>query len=90
VVESSGFKQALWMDVDGTPVSANGKLIQRIRKVDNGDHADHAPFLEIETTVVDPTYYTRPWTVVRTFRVAAGPHLLQRIQLRRADRRPDR
>ena len=64
VVESSGFKQALWMDVDGTPVSANGKLIQRIRKVDN---ADHAPFLEIETTVVDPTYYTRPWTVVRTF-----------------------
>jgi hypothetical protein len=64
VVESSDFKQALWMDVDGTPVSANGKLIQRIRKVDNGDHA---PFLEIETTVVDPTYYTRPWTVVRTF-----------------------
>ena len=64
VVESSGFKQALWMDVDGTPVSANGKLIQRIRKVDN---ADHAPFLEIETTVVDPTYYTRPWTVVRAF-----------------------
>ena len=64
VVESSNFKQALWMDVDGTPVSANGKLIQRIRKIDNGDHA---PFLEIETTVVDPTYYTRPWTVVRTF-----------------------
>ena len=67
VVESSNFKQALWLDVDGTPLSAKGKLIQRIRKVDNGDHADHAPFLEIETTVVDPTYYTRPWTVVRTF-----------------------
>ena len=64
VVESSNFKQALWLDVDGTPLSANGKLIQRIRKIDNGDHA---PFLEIMTTVVDPSYYTRPWTVVRTF-----------------------
>jgi hypothetical protein len=64
VVESSDFKQALWLDVDGTPLSANGKLIQRIRKVDNGDHA---PFLEVITTIVDPTYYTRPWSVVRTF-----------------------
>jgi hypothetical protein len=64
VVESSAFKQALWLDVDGTPLSANGKLIQRIRKVDNGDHA---PFLEVITTIVDPAYYTRPWSVVRTF-----------------------
>jgi hypothetical protein len=64
VVESRDFKQALWLDVDGTPLSANGKLIQRIRKVDNGDQT---PFLEITTTVVDPTYYTRPWSVVRTF-----------------------
>jgi len=64
VVESSDFRQALWLDVDGTPLSANGKLIQRIRKVDNGDQT---PFLEIVTTIVDPTYYTRPWSVVRTF-----------------------
>lgn len=64
VVESSGFKQALWMDVDGTPVSANGKLVQRIRKVDDGSRP---AFLEIVTTVIDPTYYTRPWSLVRTF-----------------------
>ncbi len=64
VVETSDFKQALWLDVDGTPLSAKGKLIQRIRKVDNGDRA---PFLEIVTTFDDPTYYTRPWSVMRTF-----------------------
>jgi hypothetical protein len=64
VVESSDFRQALWLDVDGTPLSANGKLLQRIRKVDNGDHA---PYLEVITTIIDPTYYTRPWSVVRTF-----------------------
>ena len=64
VVETSDFKQAPWLDVDGTPLSAKGKLIQRIRKVDNGDQA---PFIEVITTIVDPTYYTRPWSVVRTF-----------------------
>jgi len=64
VVESSEFKQPLWLDVDGTPLSANGKIVQRIRKVDNGERA---PFLEIVSTFIDPTYYTRPWSVVRTY-----------------------
>jgi hypothetical protein len=64
VVESSDFRQAIWLDVDGTPLSANGKLIQRIRKVDNGEHA---PFLEVISTIVDPAYYSRPWSVVRLF-----------------------
>ncbi|NKJ42194.1 hypothetical protein [Novosphingobium sp. SG720] len=64
VVESSDFRQAIWLDVDGTPLSAKGKLIQRIRKVDDGGHV---PFLEIATTIVDPTYYTAPWTIVRSY-----------------------
>jgi len=63
VVESGDFKQALWLDVDGTPLSANGKLISGSQ----GRQRRSRPFLEIETTVVDPTYYTRPWTVVRAF-----------------------
>ena len=64
VVETSDFKQALWLDVDGTPLSSSGKLVDRIRKVDNGDHS---PYLEIVTTVIDPVYYTKPFTIVRTF-----------------------
>ncbi len=64
IVETSHFKQAIWLDVDGTPLSANGKLIQRIRKVSNGGHV---PYLEVATTIVDPTYYTQPWTIVRAF-----------------------
>jgi hypothetical protein len=64
VVETTDFKQAIWLDVDGTPLSANGKLIQRIRRVSNGDET---PFLEIATTVFDPTYYTKSWSIVRTF-----------------------
>lgn len=64
VVETSGFKQALWLDVDGTPLSAEGKLVHRIRKVNN---SDRQPFLEVVTTISDPKYYERPWSVVRTF-----------------------
>lgn len=64
VVETTDFKQALWLDVDGTPFSADGKLTHRIRKVNNNDRM---PFLEVVTTIDDPKYYERPWSVVRTF-----------------------
>ncbi|WP_043604256.1 hypothetical protein [Novosphingobium sp. Rr 2-17] len=64
VVESTDFKQALWLDVDGTPLSPEGKLLQRIRKVDLGNGR---PFLEVITTIIDPKYYTDPWNIVRTF-----------------------
>lgn len=69
VVESSDFKQDMWLDVDGTPLSANGKLIQRIRKV---SQEGHRPYLEVITTIIDPAYYTEPWSVVRTFTWAPG------------------
>jgi hypothetical protein len=64
VVETTDFKQGLYLDVDGTPLSRDGKLISRIRKLDNGDRQ---PYLEIVTTVIDPLYYTRPWSNVRLF-----------------------
>ncbi len=64
VVETKDFRQAIWLDLDGTPLSANGKIVQRIQKIDNGDYN---PYLEIITTFFDSTYYVRPWSVVRTF-----------------------
>ena len=63
VVETTNFKQPIWLDVDSTPLSANGKLIQRIRKVTDAK----VPYLEIVTTIVDPLYYTDPWSIVRSF-----------------------
>ena len=64
VVETRDWKQALWLDVEGTPLSADGKLVQRIRKVDSGNRK---PFLEIVTTITDPKYYTDPWSIIRTY-----------------------
>jgi hypothetical protein len=55
VVETAGFKDALWISIRGTPASRNAKLTQRIRKV----KTDHR-FLEVVFTRDDPTYYKRP------------------------------
>lgn len=62
VVETSGFKGDLWLDVNGTPASKNAKLTQRIRKV----KTDHW-FLESIFTLEDPTYFTRPWSWARQY-----------------------
>lgn len=72
VVETSDFKDRLWLDFNGTPASATAKLIHRIRKV----HEDRW-FLEIVTTVDDPKYYTRPWSWVRTYTWRPDLSLLQ-------------
>jgi hypothetical protein len=62
VVETSGYKDGFWLDVNGTPASKNAKLTQRIRKV----KTDHW-FLEVITTLEDPIYYTRPWSWTRDY-----------------------
>ena len=62
VVETTGFKDGLWLDVDGTPTSKNAKLTMRIRKV----KSDHW-FLEVEFTLDDPIYYTHPWSWMRDY-----------------------
>ena len=62
VVEITGYKDGIWLDVNGTPASKNAKITQRIRKV----KSDHW-YLEVINTLEDPTYYTRPWSWVRAY-----------------------
>lgn len=62
VVETTGFKDALWLDFTGTPASKSAKLTQRIRKV----KSDHW-YLEVQYTLDDPVYYTRPWSWFRDY-----------------------
>jgi hypothetical protein len=56
VVQTSGFKDDLWLDAAGNPLTGTGKLTERIRRPNFGA-------LEIEMTIDDPTSYTAPWTV---------------------------
>jgi hypothetical protein len=62
VVETTGFKDGIWLDVNGTPASRDAKLTQRIRKVKTDQW-----FLEVVFTLDDPTYYTHPWSWVRDY-----------------------
>ena len=56
VVQTAGFRDDLWMDLGGTPMSDAAKITERIRRPNYGT-------LEIEITVDDPKVFTRPWTV---------------------------
>ena len=56
VIDSIGFRDDLWLDFRGSPLTSAGKVRERITRPDFGH-------LNIEVTVDDPKAYTRPWTV---------------------------
>jgi len=62
VVDTVNYKAGIWIDPQGTPMSAKGHLIQRIKRTDEG-----GPHLEITTIVDDKTLYSKPWSFTRTF-----------------------
>jgi len=63
VVETSGFKEDMWLTTRGSSASKNTKLTQRIRKVKAGD----TWYLEMIYTIDDPSYYTQPWSFIRRY-----------------------
>lgn len=56
VVETIGFRDDLWLDMLGNPLTSAAKVTERFRRPNFGR-------LEIEVTVDDPKAYTKPWTV---------------------------
>ena len=63
VVETSGFKEGMWLTSRGSSVSKDLKLTQRIRKVKTANRW----YLEMIYTIDDPTYYTQPWSYARRY-----------------------
>ncbi len=59
VVQTSGFRDGLWLDANGSPLTEAANITERIRRVNFGT-------LEIGITVDDPKAYTSPWTVKLT------------------------
>jgi hypothetical protein len=70
VVETSGFRDGGWLDVNGSPLTDAGKMIERFRRVNFGT-------LELELTVDDAKAYTRPWTVKVTQRLMPDDELIE-------------
>ena len=72
VVETSGFRDLGWLDVEGSPLTDSGKIIERFRRPDYGH-------LEIEVTIDDPKAYTKPWTVTLHQRIMLNTDLIEFI-----------
>jgi hypothetical protein len=74
VVETNGFRDGLWLDRNGSPLTEAAKMTERFRRVDYGH-------LQIEVTVDDPKAYTKPWTVKLKQSIVLNTELLDYICL---------
>jgi hypothetical protein len=74
VVQSAGFRDNLWIDTGGSPMSAAAKMTERIRRPNYGT-------LEIELTIDDPKNYTKPFTVTMTDNIELDTDLIDEFCL---------
>jgi hypothetical protein len=56
VVESNGFRDDVWLDVNGSPLTSGGKIIERYTR-------DSFGHMIVDVTIEDPMSYTEPFTV---------------------------
>jgi hypothetical protein len=72
VISTTGFRDDLWIDWDGSMITESAKVQERIRRTDFGH-------LDIEVTVDDPKAYTKPWTVTLRQQFAPDTELIDEI-----------
>ncbi len=56
VVTTIGFRDDVWLDVNGSPLTGTGKMVERFTRLNFGT-------LQIDITIEDPKSYTEPFTV---------------------------
>jgi hypothetical protein len=74
VVQTEGFRDGLWIDTWGSPMSDAAKMTEKIRRPNFGT-------LEIELTIDDPKAYTKPFTVQLTESLEADTDLIDEFCL---------
>ena len=74
VVQTTGFRDNLWIDTGGSPMSDAAKMTERIRRPNYGT-------LELEITIDDPKVYTRPFTVNLTQTIELDTELVDEFCL---------
>jgi hypothetical protein len=72
VIHSTGFRDDLWLDSSGSPLTSAGRVMECFRRPSFGK-------LEIEVTVDDPNAYTAPWTIKLTQPIVLDTELLDYI-----------
>ena len=56
VVNTMGFRDDVWLDVNGSPLTGTGKMVERFTRLNFGT-------LQIDVTIEDPKSYKEPFTV---------------------------
>jgi hypothetical protein len=74
VVETTGFREGLWADYNGSPITGAARIIERFSRPNFGS-------LELEMTVDDPKAYTKPWTVKLGLALQVDTDLLEYVCL---------
>ena len=74
VVETSGFKDLGWLDINGSPLTDQGRTIERFRRTNFGT-------IEIEQTIDDQKAYTRPFTTRLTWRLMPDTEIMEMVCL---------
>jgi hypothetical protein len=74
VVETSGFRDGGWLDINGSPLTEQGRTIERFRRPNFGT-------IEIEQTIDDPKAYTRPFTTRLTWRLMPDTEIIEMVCL---------
>ena len=72
VVETTGFRDDVWLDVNGSPLTVTGKMTERMRRPNYGT-------LQTDITIEDPKSYTKPFTVRVNHRVMLNTDLIEFI-----------
>ncbi|HVY67104.1 MAG TPA: hypothetical protein VHH11_20005 [Gammaproteobacteria bacterium] len=72
VVETVGFRDDVWLDVQGSPLTGRGKMTERFKRLDYGH-------LQIDVTIEDPSAYTHPFTVRVNQKLAPDTQLIEFI-----------
>jgi hypothetical protein len=70
VVESNGFNEGSWLDHDGRPHTEALRMTERYRRRDIGH-------LDVEVTLSDPGFYSRPWTVAVRAELAPDTEMIE-------------
>jgi hypothetical protein len=74
VIRTNGFRDDLWIDMLGAPMTSAAVMTERLRRPNFGT-------LEVTLTVDDPKTYTRPWTVSMNQEIILDTELMDEICL---------
>ena len=74
VVETNGFRDDVWLDYNGSPLTSSGRITERFTRVNYGN-------LEIDITIEDPMAYTEPFTVRVNQRIMLDTNLIEFVCL---------